>query len=51
MTDERRRFPLTTPIALVTGILLIARGVMIQSPDLNELLRAQLMHVVAACGF
>lgn len=42
---------LTTPIALISGLLLIVRGVLIESPDLNHLLRAQFMNVVSACGF
>lgn len=42
---------LITPIALVSGLLLIARGVFVASPDLNALLQAQISNVVSACGF
>lgn len=42
---------LTTPIALLSGIVLIGRGIMINTPDLNNLIQAQIMNVVNACGF
>jgi hypothetical protein len=47
----KRLSNLTTPIALVSGLILILRGVMMQSPDLNQLLRLQISNVVTACGF
>lgn len=42
---------LTTPIALLSGVLLILRGVMVQSPDINELFKAQFANLVTSCGF
>ncbi|MEO9476460.1 MAG: sulfite exporter TauE/SafE family protein [Cyclobacteriaceae bacterium] len=47
----RRLTNLTTPIALLSGFVLIIRGVLVQSPDLNSLLQAQIANVVSACGF
>lgn len=41
----------TTPIALISGALLIFRGLTIAHPDLNELLKAQINQVISTCGF
>lgn len=46
------RFPnITTTIALISGLILLARGMFAETPDLNHLIQAQIMHVVSACGF
>lgn len=40
-----------TPIALLSGALLIFRGFTVQNPDFNQLIQAHIMNVVSACGF
>jgi sulfite exporter TauE/SafE len=50
-TFFKRISNLTTPIALLSGLLLILRGIITTSPDLNSLLRTQFMNAVSACGF
>lgn len=40
-----------TPIALLSGVLLIVRGFVVQNPDVNRLVRAHIMNVMSACGF
>lgn len=47
----KRMANLTTPIALLSGVLLIFRGITVQNPDLNELLRTQIMDLMTVCGF
>ncbi len=42
---------LTTPIALIAGLMMVARGFMVAEPDINHLIQAQIMNVVSACGF
>lgn len=42
---------LTTPIALLAGMLLIIRGVVIENPNMNELLQAQMGRFISVCGF
>lgn len=45
-----RRFPnAITAMALVVGVMLIARGVLINEPNLNELLLARLNSVISVC--
>lgn len=39
-----------TPMALVSGVLLIFRGFTVQNPDFNQLIQAHIMSVVSACG-
>lgn len=46
------RFPnITTTIALISGLILVVRGFVAESPDLTHLVQAQLMHAISACGF
>lgn len=46
------KFPhITTTIALISGLILLARGIFAENPDLNHLIRTQVMNVVSACGF
>lgn len=40
-----------TPIALLSGGLLVFRGFTVQNPDLNSLIQAHIANVVSACGF
>ena len=42
---------LTTPIALIAGLMMVARGFLVSEPDINQLIQAQIMNVVSACGF
>lgn len=42
---------LTTPIALIAGLMMVARGFLVSEPDVNQLIQAQIMNVVSACGF
>lgn len=42
---------LTTPIALVAGLIMVLRGFLVTEPDINQLIQAQIMNVVSACGF
>ncbi len=42
---------LTTPIALIAGLMMVARGFLVSEPDVNQLIKAQIMNVVSACGF
>ncbi len=42
---------LTTPIALLSGLMMVFRGFLVSEPDVNQLLQAQIMQVVAACGW
>lgn len=39
-----------TPLALISGALLIFRGFTTQNPDFNKLIQAHIMNVVTACG-
>ncbi|MFY0598520.1 MAG: sulfite exporter TauE/SafE family protein [Cyclobacteriaceae bacterium] len=50
-TFFKRVSNLTTPIALISGLLLIGRSVLVESPDLNALLQAQISSAIAGCGF
>lgn len=42
---------LTTPIALIAGLMMVIRGFIVSKPDVNQLIQAQIMNVVSACGF
>ncbi|WP_421897852.1 sulfite exporter TauE/SafE family protein [Marinoscillum sp.] len=41
---------LATPVGLLAGILLISRGWLSVAPDVNQLIKAQIMQVMTACG-
>lgn len=41
---------IVTPMALVSGALLIFRGFTVQNPDFNQLIQAHIMNAVSACG-
>lgn len=41
----------TTTIALISGVLLIVRGLTIENPDINGLITAQISDLVSICGF
>ena len=41
---------LITPVGLLAGIVLISRGVLAVAPDVNQLIKAQIMQVMTACG-
>ena len=46
----RRIGNLATPVGLLAGILLISRGWLSVAPDVNQLIKAQIMQVMTACG-
>ncbi len=49
-----KRFNLTkmiTPVAILSGTLLVFRGLMATDPDIDQLIRAQVANMVTACGF
>ncbi|MFY0608590.1 MAG: sulfite exporter TauE/SafE family protein [Cyclobacteriaceae bacterium] len=49
-----KRFNFTkmiTPVAIISGTLLVFRGLMATDPDIDELTRAQIANMVTACGF
>jgi len=58
LTYVSRRLPaliskmsyVVTPIALISGALLIFRGFTVQNPDFNQLIQAHIMNVISACG-
>lgn len=41
---------LVTPLALLSGLLLIARGFMVQNPDFNQLIQGYLANAISVCG-
>jgi len=48
-----RRYNLTkmiTPVAVLSGTLLVIRGLAATDPDINQLIRAQIANMVTACG-
>lgn len=48
---SRRFSNLTTPIALISGMLLIMRGVMVEHPDLSHLIQSHVAKFMTVCGF
>jgi len=41
----------TTVISLVAGLIMVLRGVLIQSPNLNDLITSQITNAITYCGF
>lgn len=42
---------LSTSVALISGIILIGRGIMTQMPEFDQLVQTHLMSAISACGF
>ncbi len=42
---------IVTPVALISGALLIYRGFTVQNPDMNQLIQAHIMNAISVCGF
>jgi sulfite exporter TauE/SafE len=47
-----KRFPnAVTMIAMTAGLIMVLRGVLIQSPNFNELITLQVSNAISFCGF
>lgn len=47
---KRRLSKLLTPVAVISGMVLIGRGFLIQSPEINRLMQDYMMSFIRACG-
>lgn len=47
---KSRLSTLLTPVAVISGMVLIGRGFLVQSPEINQLMQAYMMNFIRACG-
>jgi sulfite exporter TauE/SafE len=40
-----------TPVAILSGVLLVFRGLTVNDPEINQLIHSQIANMVTACGF